>query len=376
MENKKKKRKKKKVHAAIVSIEEDASNLAPLDDTRNFSLNDSPVQDNESYYRTSSSGHTRSSSYPGNKTANAGGSTRQTADINDEEILFTEISKSVSLPDNSVAKDEGERNFMKNNVLDYKSFDRRFEAPGCDSLGEVGEEAAVTTGAGENFVFGVVDLFHREAKLEGEKKHLTQNTAGGEYSDLNVSGSATQLETATKAADFVQVEETTACEKSTEANRLSAAEGQIPAVTEEQSLDTKTSLESCYSPPVATAEGDSHLNSSDLIVSESAPASCNEQRFQTIGNVHSSSTDQGEEVVENELDRVEELCRDSDKQMLTSELFIRDPGLESVILLDSGESLIPLMEGDTATNASVQTALDYASDLSAEKDRDSASLSR
>lgn len=178
-QEKRKKKKKKKRNAAIVSIEDD-SQQDFISDSMEFPLSNASVKEtvnSSSDCKPSSLGHTRSSSYPGNITVETEGSAVKTSRVNGQDIVFTEITKSISLPDNSVpveSIEEVHQTKDKTTILNFENLPENVcVEPRCDAVGESLQEAPTAEDTG-NFVFGTVELYLRRSNVE-QKEMLSQN---------------------------------------------------------------------------------------------------------------------------------------------------------------------------------------------------------
>lgn len=170
---KKKKKKKKKRNAAIVAIEDDDNlSLNSATDVKDLPLNDSTMKRetpaSNSALKTSSLGHNRASSFPGNITLATEGSSEEKSHVNGQEIVFTAITKSISLPDNSIPVEnvvEISPPGSKNSSLDLEEVLGKVTSE-PEYVTDRESEQESTTGEGKgNFV---LDFSRTQPRVEGK----------------------------------------------------------------------------------------------------------------------------------------------------------------------------------------------------------------
>ena len=430
-QDKKRKKKKKKRNAAIVSIEEDDSLQVTTEHVKGFPLDDSTAEETlktNSASKTSAVGHSRSSSYPGNITVVAEGTTDKKSRVNGEEILFTEITKSISLPDNSVAIENTVGVIPKTNKtssFDLEDFlENVSSGPKYDTVVEAVTVQDTTSGCDRgNFVFDAAGLFLNQAKVDSLERNVLQ-FQNATKSDNNKEVSSTSPETiSTESLRQIQ-EDFTANESdllqrrnvsegenfgerfsnteghcsqvkgaiprldqnldsfrvcslaeggSSSVSNFSMAQSQVPTVEEKTTSDTELANESQGSASVhldnfqiskVSVEEDfsSTHESYDLRQSPSGKAYHQERTENTEERVEDWSTSG---LNDYEADRSAE-----------SQSGANDGTFEPVVLLDSGEPLVPLAEGGETAKTGAQSTFYYAPDGSAENDPDSTSVSR
>ena len=425
---KKKKKKKKKRSAAIVSIEEDNSQDI-AGDVKGFPLDDSTVKDRDtstsnSDSKTSTMGHSRSSSYPGNITIVAEGSTEKKSRVNGQEILFTEITKSISLPDNSVVVEnitESTPEDSKNSSFDLGDFLENVAAePRYDTVGE-GVQETTTGDESDNFVFHAADLFLRHPRVNSEERTSPQlqNVTKSDHNKEISLGTPTVSETTNKPMrniqgditanekDFLEnqiVSESESFDPSfsntkmyysqeredlsrrepnvdsfhvysltengtTNRSNFPVAQKQAPTVVEKM---TEVVNESQGSSPVNL--DNRHISKGDVEGGSSSAQEPHDFRQSTSGEAFRQRTENREEFDE------EEFRNDlSDNEAATtnpeSQSGANNGTIEPVVLLDSGEPLVPLEEGGKTAKSGAQSTLYCEPEVSAENDRDSLSRS-
>ncbi|KAJ7373482.1 hypothetical protein OS493_011077 [Desmophyllum pertusum] len=384
-------RKRKKRNAAIVSIEDDTcQDTTRSQDVKNFPLDDSTVKktsDSNSDSKSSSVRHGRSSSFPENIAGNA-----------------PKESKSSSF----VLED-----FLEN-VIAEPTYD--------DTVGEGVQDTPTGDDRG-NFVFEAADLFLKQPKMDREDRNSLQfqNITKNDNNKATVTTTSTVCQNSDESAvrqiqgdskengnDLLQSRNVSEREsfgaslsstkthysqgnkdlygreknldsfhaysltenhgRSSESN-FSVAQMKVPTVAEKRTVATEALNESQGSTPV-------HLDNLQEDLQEDSSSA---QEYQDFRHSPSGKAFQLENTENNkELD--EEDFRDDlyDYEAASSaESQSHDGTIEPVVLLDSGESLVPLTEGDRVTaKTGAQSTFYYAPDVSAENDRaDSGSLS-
>ena len=414
-QEKRKKKKKKKRNAAIVSIEEDESSRDVKVDVKDFPLNDSSVKktsNSTSDSKSSSLGRTRSSSYPGNITVVTEGSEAKTSLVNGEAMVFAETTKSISLPDNSISEESiAERKLSKSKSSSFNLEDFLENVtvePRYDTLGGSVQEAPTGEDTG-NFVFGAADLFLRQPKVDQEKTNISQfqntkETFSAIPPDTEVTGDPVQpiqRDCKVKETDLYQRKNDSWSERF-ETSFSSTTTLQYSKDGDENLSQGKQNLDSCrlYS---LKEGGDNESNFS--ITQTQIPSSneksdtghvteaSNESQDSNALNLsnrqishvdaqehqgYRDSPSQEERISDNE-ELYENTSNDFDDfepaQSPESQSAANDGKVEPVVLLDSGESLVPVAEGDVTSKTGAQSTFYYAPDVSAENDRDSLSRS-
>lgn len=415
-QEKKKKKKKKKRNAAIVSIEEGDSLQDVTNDAKDFPLNDSSVTEtlNSNSESTSLSlGHTRSSSYPGNITVVSEGSAAKSSCVNGQEIVFTEITKSISLPDNSVALEnttESKPTKGKSSSFDLEDFLQNvIVEPRYDTVGEAVEEAPTEKDT-ENFVFGSANLFLKRLQADQEKTNCWQSqnnseTLSATSSGSEITGDAVHLVQESSKIKETEKENDSGSERF-EANFSSTMVSQCSKDGNEDLSQRKPNLDSCHVYSVKEDEEKESLTNFSITQMQSPKAleeraidhgmealsesldpnpinltnrqisPVDAQEHQDYRASPSEDTSQRERLAEteelhentsNELEDFE-LARSRESQ-----LGANDGKVEPVVLLDSGEFLVPVAEGDMTSKTGAQSTFYYAPDVSSENDRDSMS---
>lgn len=422
---KKKKKKRKKRNAAIVSIEEGENQEDLTSDLNEFPINDISVKETmissnntsvketmklSSEWNSSSIGHTRSSSYPGNITVVSEGSAVKSSLVNGQEVVFTEITKSISLPDNSVAKENielgnsttsGSRSFKFEDFLERETI-----KTGSDTEGEGVQEAPSGEDKG-NFVFEAADLFFNHPKVGFEEENSFQI-----QSDLKTSLIPTSTEETNDSVRIAQGSSMLPSEDLPERKDEFCGENfgskSSSAVTSDFSKEHNLSYSKQNYNSANTrslAEKDNEKSNSSLehakipgLVKEIAADP--EAKIRTMPPYLNSATetslqannadtqehqDHRKSPLEMQDQQKTSECKDLYKDTSSSsdhfdsapspeaEPSASDSKFEPVILLDSGESLVPVGEGDVTSKTGARSISNYASDVSGENDRDSLS---
>ena len=422
---KKKKKKRKKRNAAIVSFEEGENQEDLTSDLNEFPISDISVKETmissnntsvketmnlSSEWNSSSIGHTRSSSYPGNITVVSEGSAVKSSRVNGQEVVFTEITKSISLPDNSVAKENielgnsttsGSRSFKFEDFLERETI-----KTGSDTEGEGVQEAPSGEDKG-NFVFEAADLFFNHPKVGFEEENSFQI-----QSDLKTSLIPTSSEETNDSVRIAQGSSMLPSEDLPERKHEFCGENfgskASSAVTSDFSKErnlpySKQNYDSANTRSLA--EKDNEKSNSSLehakipgLVKEIAadpeakirtmPPYLN-HATETSLQANNADTQEHQDHRKSPLEMQDQQktseCKDLYKDTSSSldhfdsapspeaEPSASDSKFEPVILLDSGESLVPVAEGDVTSNTGARSISYYASDVSGENDRDSLS---
>ena len=425
---KKKKKKKKKRNAAIVAIEDDDNlPLNSVTDGKDLPPNVSTVKQetptSNSASKTSSLGHTRASSFPGNFPLVTEGSAEVKSRVNEQ--AFTDITKSISLPDNSLPVEnvvEIAPQGSKNNSFDLEEVPGKMTAESEYVSNREGIQESPAGEDTENFVLETVDFLRAQPRMDEGKtnsqevKYETEHhnekqispdipTVYGESSepvllpqdDFKLSendlysfeskrfsdGSSTvkasffskekdDLNQGLTSEDSFRVYSLTEDDSETDAN-FSMAQFQVPKVVEinikeGEAVATEPAVDAAAPPKSSTP-----LNLIERVDMKNGSFVAKEQpdlRYSPSGIAERMN---GQENLDNEEFRND--SNDYDEVTTGAEL---QPGtFEPVVLLDSGESLVPLTEGDLATaKTGTQSTFYCAPDASMENDRDSTSLSR
>lgn len=422
---KKKKKKRKKRNAAIVSIEEGENQEDLTSDLNEFPINDISVKETmissnntsvketmnlSSEWNSSSIGHTRSSSYPGNITVVSEDSAVKSSLVNGQEVVFTEITKSISLPDNSVAKENielgnsttsGSRSFKFEDFLERETI-----KTGSDTEGEGVQEAPSGEDKG-NFVFEAADLFFNYPKVGFEEENSFQI-----QSDLKTSLIPTSTEETNDSVRIAQGSSMLPSEDLPERKDEFCGENfgskSSSAVTSDFSKEHNLSYSKQNYNSANTrslAEKDNEKSNSSLehakipgLVKEIAadpeakirtmPPYLN-NATETSLQANNADTQEHQDHRKSPLEMQDQQktseCKDLYKDTSSSldyfdsapspeaEPSASDSKFEPVILLDSGESLVPVGEGDVTSKTGARSISYYASDVSGENDRDSLS---
>ena len=417
-----------------MSIEEDDSLQVTTEHVKDFPLDDSTVKETfktNSDSKTSTVGHSRSSSYPGNITVVAEGTSEKKSRVNGQEILFTEITKSISLPDNSVAVENTAGDTpkaAKTSSFDLEDFlENVSSGPRYDTVVEgVTVQETTTRGDRGNFVFDAAGLFLNHAKVDSLERNVLQfeNTTKI-YNNKEVSSTAQTVSETTGAESVRQIQgdftgnESALLQRrnisegenfsgrfssrvapysqrkevsprldqnldsfrvcslaeggSSSDSNFSMAQSQVSTVEEKRTSDTELANESQGSAPV-------HLDNLDI-----NKMSVEEVSFSTQESYDLKQSPSGKAYCPERAQNNEELDEDRSASGLydyeadtsaESRSGANDGTFEPVVLLDSGEPLVPLAEGGETAKTGAQSTLYYAPDVSAENDPDSASVSR
>lgn len=427
-QEKKRKKKKKKRNAAIVSIEEGNSQGA-MGDVKNFPLDDSTVKENSesnSESKISTMGDSRSSSYPGNITVVPEDSTEKRSRVNGQEILFTEITKSISLPDNSVAVENIAENTpkdSKNSSFDLEDFQENVTAkPRYDTVGVSVQETTTGDDSG-NFVFNAVDLFLKQPKVDSEERtslqfqNVTKNDNNEEISSGTLTVSEATYEPLYQIQGDITTNEKDILEKqnvfegesrgpsllntttyyspgreglsrteqkldsfhvysltengSSNESNFSMAQMQAPTVVEKRTSDTEVANESQGSNPVNLE----HCHKVDVKEDSSSAQESQDFRQSPSGKVFQQNRTENREEVEEKDFRNDLYDYEAGTTSPESQSGANDSSIEPVVLLDSGEPLVPLAEGGEMAKTGAQSTFYCAPDVSTENDRDSLSRS-
>ena len=425
---KKKKKKKKKRNAAIVAIEDDDNlPLNSVTDGKDLPPNVSTVKQetptSNSAPKTSSLGHTRASSFPGNFPLVTEGSAEVKSRVNEQ--AFTDITKSISLPDNSLPVEnvvEIAPQGSKNNSFDLEEVPGKMTAESEYVSNREGVQESPAGEDTENFVLETVDFLRAQPRMDEGKtnsqevKYETEHynekeistdipTVDGEscepvllpQDDFKLSendlysfeskrfsdGSSTvkasyyskekdDLNQGLTSEDSFRVYSLAEEDSETDAN-FSMAQFQVPKIVEinikeGEAVATESVVDALKSStPVNLIEREDMKNGS-FVAKEHL-----DTRYSPSGIAVKQERMNGQENLDNEEFRND--SNDYDEVTTGAEL---QPGtFEPVVLLDSGESLVPLTEGDlTTTKTGTQSTFYCAPDVSMENDRDSTSLSR
>ena len=422
---KKKKKKKKKRNAAIVSFEEGENQEDLTSDLNEFPINDTSAKETmnssndtsvketmnlSSEWNSSSTGHTRSSSYPGNITVVSEGSEVKSSRVNGQEVVFTEITKSVSLPDNSVAKENialgnsttsGGRSFKFEDFLEGETI-----KTGSDTEGEGVQEAPSVEDTG-NFVFEAADMFFNHPNVGFEEENLFQI-----QSDLKTSSIPTCSEETNDSARIAQGGTTlpredlperkdefcgenlgsdalsavtsdfskehnlpyskqnydsadthSLAEKDSEKSKFFVEHAKIPGLVKEIAADLVAKI--IDMPPYLN-----HANASSLQANNADTQKQQDRRESPLEMQDQQKTVECKDLYK---DTSSSLDHFDSAQSSEAEPSTSDSKFEPVVLLDSGESLVPVAEGDVTSTTGTQSTFHYAPDVSAESDRDSLS---
>ena len=417
-----------------MSIEEDDSLQVTTEHVKDFPLDDSTVKETlktNSDSKTSTAGHGRSSSYPGNITVVSEGTTEKKSRVNGQEILFTEITKSISLPDNSVAVENTAGDIpkaTKTGSFDLEDFlENASSGPRYDTeVEDVAVEETTAGGDGGNFVFDAAGLFINQAKVDSLERNVLQFQNSTKNDNNKEVSSTAQTVTETTSAESVRqiqgdftgnesdlLQRRNVSEGENFGGRFSSADApysqrkeasprldqnldsfrvcslaeggsssgsnflmaqsQVPAVEEKTTSDTELASESRSSAPV-------HLNNLQI-----SKMSVQEDFSNTQESYDLRQSPSGKAYHEERTENREEIDEDRSTSGLydyradtsaESQSGTNDGTFEPVVLLDSGEPLVPLAEGGEIAKAGAQSTFCYAPDVSAENDADSASVSR
>ena len=401
---------------------------------KGFPLDDATVKEetssSNSPSKTSSLGHNRSSSFPGNISVATEGSTEKKSRVNGQEILFTEITKSISLPDNSTGVDNVAEIIpqqSKNSSFDLEDFLENVKSePRYDTEGEGVRESPIGDDTG-NFVLEAADLFvtqprvNRQETDSQEFQNITKRYSDKEIStdiptvseksgepvpqpqedselrnnDLfqsrnafgserfNATSSTTKgrysqekdLYQGVQSLDSFRVYSLTEDDSSNETN-FSIAQLQVPNVVKRRVTEEEAATNE---PAVNESQGSNSVNLDDLQISkvDMKNDAIVAQEYQTF-RYSPTGKSVKQEKIDNEGDFDKEEFRNDSYDYDEATTGESQPGaIEPVLLLDSGESLLPMAEGDRdMAKTGAQSTFYCAPDVSSENDRDSASLSR
>lgn len=195
-----------------MSIEEDDSLQVTTEHVKDFPLDDSTAKETlktNSDSKTSTAGQGRSSSYPGNITVASEGTTEKKSRVNGQEILFTEITKSISLPDNSVAVENTAGDTpkaTKTSSFDLEDFlENASSGPRYDTEAEdVTVQETTAGGDGGNFVFDAAGLFLSQAKVDSLERNVLQFQNATKNDNNKEVSSTAQTVTETTSAESVR----------------------------------------------------------------------------------------------------------------------------------------------------------------------------
>lgn len=408
-QEKRKKKKKKKRNAAIVAIEEDDNHQDFTSGAKEFPLNDSSLKESfnsNSECKSFSLGHTRSSSYPGNITVVSEGSEMKSSRVDGQEVVFTEISKSISLPDNSIPVEniaEGNQTKSKDTIFNLDEFLENITVePRYDTVGEGVQEAPEGEDTG-NFVFGTADLFLKQPNVDQQEKSSQfqenkQTTSTAISTGNKISSDSVLVDQEIwngKETDLV-LNRSDSGSESFEINFSSTpmthyskdGEEDLSGVNQNKdfshvySLNDDRNEESNFSVTQMQISGTIENTTADHYIEASNVSqdtnAINAQDNQDYGDIPSENTSQQERITENE-----ELYENTGNELddfesgASPELqpASNNGKVEPVVLMDSGECLVPVAEGDMTSKTGAQSTFYLASDVSAENDRDSLSRS-
>ncbi|CAH3169830.1 unnamed protein product [Porites evermanni] len=358
-----------------------------------------------SEWNSSSIGHTRSSSYPGNITVVSEGSAVKSSRVNGQEVVFTEITKPISLPDNSVAKENieldnsttsGSRSFKFEDFLERDTL-----KTGSDTEGEGVQEAPSGEDTG-NFVFEAADLFFNHPKVGFEEENSFQiqsdlktsliPTSSEETNDsLRIAQGSSMLPredlperkdefcgenfgskaSSAVTSDFSKehnlpyskenydsANTRSLAEKDNEKSNSTLEHAKIPGLVKEIAADPEAKIRNM--PPYLN-----HPNESSLQADTQEHQDLRESPLE-IQDQHKTS-----ECKDPYKDTSSSLDYFDSAPSPEAEPSASDSKFEPVILLDSGESLVPVAEGDVTSRTGTHSISFYSPDVSGENDRDS-----
>lgn len=377
---------------------------------------------------SSSLGHTLPS-YPGKNTKVPEGMTGKTELVDGQEIVFTELARSVSLPDNpSLLGKDSEADETKNEmgVFDFQDFleNLTVENDTLDVQEEVSEkgkspfvalepESNAPRNGGKqlptdedtsNFVFEGPALFHRKSDvddkdisssspLQNEKQFSSTSFAMNEVETLN-QGSYKGDET-----DFLHMQQQlgnenfdTNCLKSlVTPNPMDCKEG--TALTKQNSDDcndigvngnkkeesnfsfTQTQADSSNENFQPTVD---HYRGNESQVSSSPSAQDHQSNFDSTSEnrIETERTVENVDIYENASNKFNNY-NFSKLGTITSQVSSGSDinEMESMFLMDNGECLLPVSQGNLILQARIESPGNHTSDVSTEKDRDSLSRS-
>ena len=323
--------------------------------------------------------------------------------VDGQEIVFTEISKSISLPDNSIPVEniaEGNQTKNKNNIFNLEEFLENITVePRYDTVGEGVQEAPEGEDTG-NFVFGTADLFLKQPNVNQKEKSSQsqenkQTTSVAISNGYEISSDAVVVDQESqwdgKETDLVQ-NHIDSGNESFEINFSSTAMTQYSKDGEENlsegnqnkdfshvySLKDDENEESNFSITQMQITNTIENTTADHYTESQDGNPINAQENQDYIDIPSENTSQQERITENE-ELYENTSNELDdfESSASSEL---QPGstnikVEPVVLMDSGECLVPVTEGDMTSKTGAQSTFYLAPDVSAENDRDSLSRS-
>ncbi len=413
-----------------MSIEEGNSQDA-MGDLKGFPLDNSTVKEastSNSESKTSTVGHSRSSSYPGNITVVPEGSTEKRSLVNGQEILFTEITKSISLPDNSVTVENFAENMAKgskNSSFDLEDFlenvtENVTVKPRYDTVGEGVQETTTGEDSG-NFVFNAADLFLKKPKVDSEERTSLQfqNAAKSDNNKERSSGSPSVSEATSEPLHQIQGDITTnknnffenrnvsegeSCSPSfsntktyysqgrddlsqrkqnldsfhvysltetgsSNESNFSIAQMQAPTVVENRTSDTDVANEAQDSSPVNLE----HCHKVDVKEDSSSAQESQDFRQSPSGKAFQEKRTENQKELDEEDFRSDLYDYEAGMTSPGSQSGANDSSIEPVVLLDSGEPLVPLSEGGETAKTGAQSTFYCAPDVSTENDRDSLS---
>lgn len=422
---KKKKKKKKKRNAAIVSIEEGENQEDLTSDLNEFPINDISAKETmnssndtsvketmhlSSEWNSSSIGHIRSSSYPGNITVVSEGSAVKSSRVNGQEVVFTEITKSISLPDNSVAKENialgnsttsGSRSFKFEDFLERETI-----KTGSDTEGEGVQEAPSGEETG-NFVFEAADLFfnHPKVGFEEENSFRIQSdlktslipTSSEETNDSDriaqgssmlpredlperkdefCGGNFGSKASSAVTSDFSKehylpyskqnydsANTRSLAEKDNEESNFPLEHAKIPGLVKETAADLEAKITNM--PPYLNHATETSLQTYNVDTQEHQ-----DRRESPLEIQDQQKTSECKDLFKDTSSSLDHFDSASSPE---AEPSASDSKFEPVILLDSGESLVPVAEGDVTSKTGTQSISYYAPDVSGKNDRDSLS---
>ena len=386
---------------------------------KDFPLDDSTVEETfktNADSKTSTLGHSRSSSYPGNITVVAEGTTEKKSRVNGQEIVFTEITKSISLPDNSVAQEniaDSTPKATKNISVDLDDFLQNVTSkPRYDTVGEGVTVQEATTGDDRgNFVFDAASLFLNQPKIDSHERNVLQfqnatkidnnkemssitktvsETTGTESvrqnqddltaneNDLLQSRNVSEGESfgegfsSTKTHSSQRKEDLPRLEQNNSFRVYSLAE-EVPAVLEKTTSDTERANESQGSAPMHLENV--HISKVSVEKDFSTTQESYDLRRSPSGKTYQQERTEIREEFDEDKSAIGLYDSDADTNA-ESRSGTNDGTVEPVVLLGSGEPLVPLAEGGETPKTGAQSTYYNSPDVSAENDQDSASVSR
>lgn len=396
-QEKRKKKKKKKRNAAIVSIEDDSQQDFIID-SMEFPLSDASVKEtvnSSSDCKPSSLGHTRSSSYPGNITVGTEGSAVKTSRVNGQDIVFTEITKSISLPDNSVpveSIEEVHQTKGKTTILNLENLPENVcVEPGCDAVGESLQEAPTAEDTG-NFVFGAAQLYLRRSNVE-QKEMLSQNHSN----ELSPPGSVITVDAANVIQESNKVKETDLVQRpividSEGGNFLTnfSSSAVIQDLKDKQEkLSQKKQNIDFYYPCSLKDDGDRESSCSVVpmetasvvektVADHDAKASNESQEHQAFRDSPLENTSLEEGIGESEAlyeNTRHDFAEFEQSRSPKSQAAANNGEVEPLKLMDSGECLVPVAGSDLTPKTVARSTFYDVPEVSVENDADSVSRS-